>query len=268
MKEQRPIEAASPRPAALCPCAAQACVGATRPDCCLDRARLGPAACFWCDEQVAAWSSAGVPALQQRLSPAASAQRLRPGRLGLATSAPHARRAVSRSGAAALSAGLFGGVDMEVEALVVGSGVSGSTLAFYLEREGVDVLLTEARDVVGGNVISKKQDGFQWEEGPNTFQPTRQIMRLAVDVGLKDQLGLHHTSVCLYLYTHARTHTHTACARARTHAHTHTHTHTHAVFADHELPRCVYWEGKLFPLPSKLEDAPFFQVCHACVSHL
>jgi oxygen-dependent protoporphyrinogen oxidase len=27
-----------------------------------------------------------------------------------------------------------------------------------------------------------------WEEGPNTFQPTRQIMRLAVDLGLKDEV--------------------------------------------------------------------------------
>lgn len=76
--------------------------------------------------------------------------------------------------------------------------------AFSLHQKGADVLLTEARDVVGGNVITREEDGFIWEEGPNTFQPTRQIMRLAVDLGLKDEL----------------------------------------VFADHELPRCVYWEGE------------------------
>jgi len=33
--------------------------------------------------------------------------------------------------------------------------------------------------------IVQEKDGFMWEEGPNTFQPTRQIMRLAVDLGIK-----------------------------------------------------------------------------------
>ena len=100
--------------------------------------------------------------------------------------------------------------DHEVEALVVGGGISGSTLAHNLHKSGVDVLLAEARDYLGGNVVSHvTDDGFIWEEGPNSFATQPSIVRIACELGIEDQL----------------------------------------VFADESLPPWVNHNGKLHPLP-------------------
>ncbi|PXF43660.1 Protoporphyrinogen oxidase, chloroplastic [Gracilariopsis chorda] len=109
-----------------------------------------------------------------------------------------------------------------VDVLIIGSGISGSSLSFNLHKHHpqLKTLTTEARSVVGGNVISRKENGYVWEEGPNTFQPSEQIMRLAVDVGLKDDL----------------------------------------VLADSTLPRFVYWDDKLFALPLGPQDIPTFRL--------
>ena len=97
-----------------------------------------------------------------------------------------------------------------VDCLVLGGGISGSTLAHNLNKNGVNVVLAEARDYLGGNVKSNRDaEGFLWEEGPNSFATQPSIVRIAYELGIDDQL----------------------------------------VFADESLPPWVNHNGKLHPLP-------------------
>ena len=101
-------------------------------------------------------------------------------------------------------------VDKTVDCLVIGGGISGCTLAHNLHRSGVNILLTEARDYLGGNVKSHTtEDGFIWEEGPNSFATQPSIVRIAHELGIDDEL----------------------------------------VFANESLPPWVNHNGKLHPLP-------------------
>ena len=101
----------------------------------------------------------------------------------------------------------------EVDCLVVGAGISGSTLAHNIDYQSsgdVSVLLTEVRDYVGGNVKSHRtEDGFLWEEGPNSYATQPSIIRISHELGIDDQL----------------------------------------VFANESLPPWVNHNGKLHPLP-------------------
>ena len=102
---------------------------------------------------------------------------------------------------------------LTTDCLVVGGGISGATLAYNLHKSGVETTLTEARDYLGGNVVSRSNDeGFIWEEGPNSAAMQPSIVRIAYELGIADQL----------------------------------------VFADETLPPWVNHNGKLHPLPKGL----------------
>lgn len=51
---------------------------------------------------------------------------------------------------------------------VIGAGLTGLTLAYYLKKAGKDVTVFERNDKVGGVINSVSKDGFLFETGPNT----------------------------------------------------------------------------------------------------
>jgi oxygen-dependent protoporphyrinogen oxidase len=71
---------------------------------------------------------------------------------------------------------------------VIGAGITGLTVAFYLRRRGVPVAVYEASDRVGGVIQSVRQDGFLAEFGPNTLLETSpKIGQLVRDAGLQSR---------------------------------------------------------------------------------
>lgn len=104
--------------------------------------------------------------------------------------------------------------------MVVGAGISGLCIAKVISANYPNLLVTEARDRAGGNITTVERDGYLWEEGPNSFQPSDPMLTMAVDCGLKDDL----------------------------------------VLGDPDAPRFVLWKGKLRPVPGKLTDLPFFDL--------
>jgi oxygen-dependent protoporphyrinogen oxidase len=96
-----------------------------------------------------------------------------------------------------------------LDTLIIGAGISGLSTAYRLHQGQRQILVAEQRDRVGGNITTEQKGEFLWEEGPNSFSPTSELLKLAVDVGLKNDF----------------------------------------VFADRSLPRYVYWQGKLRPVP-------------------
>ncbi|XP_027118697.2 protoporphyrinogen oxidase, chloroplastic-like [Coffea arabica] len=116
------------------------------------------------------------------------------------------------------NAPIDGSSTSRLDCVIVGAGITGLTIAQALS--GNNVLVTEARERVGGNITTVERDGYLWEEGPNSFQPSDPMLTLVVDSGLKDDL----------------------------------------VLGDPKAPRFVFWEGKLRAVPSSPTDLPFFDL--------
>ena len=71
---------------------------------------------------------------------------------------------------------------------VIGGGISGLCVAYWLKKEGFGVRLFEKTNRVGGVIATEQSDGFLFDLGPNSTLETSEVLKdLVNDLGLEDQ---------------------------------------------------------------------------------
>ncbi len=71
---------------------------------------------------------------------------------------------------------------------VVGSGISGLSTAYWLNKQGYDVSVFEKSSHIGGSIVTEKTDGFLIDLGPNSTLETSETLKdLVRELGLEDQ---------------------------------------------------------------------------------
>jgi protoporphyrinogen/coproporphyrinogen III oxidase len=73
---------------------------------------------------------------------------------------------------------------IKTEVIIVGAGLTGLTLAFYLKKNGISCRLVEKEAQPGGVIRTYRHDGFTFEAGPNTgVLGNLEVMDLFRDLG-------------------------------------------------------------------------------------
>jgi oxygen-dependent protoporphyrinogen oxidase len=76
-----------------------------------------------------------------------------------------------------------------VDVIIVGGGISGLSLGFFLKKRGIPFMLVEKEERVGGVISSGKRDGFVIDYGPNSLLLTNPSIREVISgVGLEARL--------------------------------------------------------------------------------
>lgn len=57
---------------------------------------------------------------------------------------------------------------LKKKVVIIGGGLTGLSTAFFLKRKGIDILVVEKENRLGGQIHTFKKDGFVFESGPNT----------------------------------------------------------------------------------------------------
>ena len=83
---------------------------------------------------------------------------------------------------------------------MLGAGIAGLVCAYRLKAMGIDVLLLETSDKIGGVIQTDAVDGYLVERGPNSSQGTEEIMALVEELGIMDELAEGDPKAPAYVY--------------------------------------------------------------------
>ena len=75
----------------------------------------------------------------------------------------------------------------QVQALVVGAGISGLTTAYALQKAGISTVIVEAASRPGGLIQSAQREGFLLECGPQSFSGNSSLTAVCRDLNLLDE---------------------------------------------------------------------------------
>jgi len=72
-----------------------------------------------------------------------------------------------------------------LDVVVIGSGISGLSTAFRLKRLGLEPVVFEKDDEIGGNIKTLSEEGYTFELGPQTVLADDEVMGFFRDVGIE-----------------------------------------------------------------------------------
>lgn len=89
---------------------------------------------------------------------------------------------------------------MTYDSIIIGAGISGLSVAYYLKKAGQNILLLEASERVGGVIQSLDGDGFLLERGPNSLRGSHELLDLVDDLHLHNELVAADPKAPAYVY--------------------------------------------------------------------
>lgn len=78
---------------------------------------------------------------------------------------------------------------MSKKIVILGAGISGLAAAYWLNKEGLEVIVLERSSEIGGAMNSRFEEGYLVDHGPNSgLETTPLIGRLADETGIRSQM--------------------------------------------------------------------------------